>query len=54
MRRGLQEGALSESELDGNHLLPEYSGYIKFGMTMDGYPEVFHALNCHRRADAFN
>jgi hypothetical protein len=49
----IQEGARSESELNGNRLLPEYTGYIRFDMTMDSYPEVLLDLNDQRRADAF-
>jgi hypothetical protein len=52
MRRRFQEGA-DESELDGNRLLPAYTGYIQFGLMMDSYPEAFLALNNQRRADAF-
>jgi hypothetical protein len=40
-------------DLDDNRLLPEHTGYIQFGMIMDGYPEVFLDLKYQKRADAF-
>jgi hypothetical protein len=52
-RRRLQEGVKVESELDGNPLLPEYTGYIRFCMMMDSYPKAFLALNDQRRAHVF-
>jgi hypothetical protein len=42
-----------QSELEANQLLPEYTGYIRFGMMMDGFLEGFLALNDQRCADAF-